>query len=139
MVALPLLDVFLASDQPADRQQLIAEQLVEAALAELQRIEMLDKNFMPVDARFDPQAAALLIGIYDEWARQAEGLEDRLARLAGRSINVPGAALLRDAHGRVRAMLSVPLEHIEEAEADLNAGRMLSVQEVRRELGLGIH
>jgi hypothetical protein len=138
MVALPLFDVILASDESPERARGFAAQVVRAAIVELDQVEKLDENLMPEgSSRYNRQTAVLLRGIYEEWAHQAEGLLYRLGRLEKRSIVVEGAGELRDAYGRTRAMLSVSPEQLEAAQQDLEAGRVTPLEEVRRELHLG--
>ncbi|MDB5304411.1 MAG: hypothetical protein JWM97_1960 [Phycisphaerales bacterium] len=138
MVALPLFDVILASDESPERARGFAAQVVRASLSDLGQIEKLDENLMPEGSSlFDRQKAVLLRGMYEEWARQTEGVLYRLGRLEKRSILVEGAGELRDGYGRTRAMLSVSPEQVEAAERDLEAGKVTPLEEVRRELQLG--
>jgi len=140
MVALPLFDLVLSATEPVERSRTVASQLLQSALLDLQQIEKLDESLMPPDsAHFDRATAALIRGLYEDWAHQAEALIERLGNLERRSTPIEGAEALRDAHGRTKAMLSVPLEHIEEAERDIEEGRTKSLEEVRRELRLGVH
>ena len=140
MVALALLDFVLSSDPPFERSEQLLAQLVEAAVDDLRRVEQLDDSLSPSDpTHFDRQTAALIRGLYDQWAREAEALLDRIDSFERRSGRATSANTLRDKHGRVRAMLSIPLEHVEEARRQLAAGQAIPLSEVRRELRSGVH
>jgi hypothetical protein len=141
MVLLPLFDLFLSSDPALARKgPRVAEQLVKSALSELEQIEKLDEVLAPDDASaFDREAVVLLTSMYSEWACQAEALLGRAAEVEAAVGRVVAFDALRDAHGRIRAMLSIPVDHIEEARRQLSAGRLRPAEEVRRELRLGVH
>ena len=112
------------------------EVLVEAAITELRRIEAVDDSLSPSDpAHFDGPNAALIRGMYQQWASDAKSLLDRLANIEGFG---PGtaAAKLHDAYGRTLAMLSISLDDMECARRAIAEGRLLSREEVRRELHL---
>src|SRR5579884_700145 len=116
MTALPLLDVVLASDRPPNRSVAVADRLISASLSELQEIKQLDESLSPeTPAQFDRQTAALVRGMYEDWARQTEALLDRVRTLEAHTGPLVRAEELRDAHGHVRAMLSVSLDAIEES------------------------
>ena len=140
MVALALLDFVLSSESSSERSERLAGQLVESALGDLRRIEQLDESLSPSEpTRFERQTAALIRGLYDQWAREAEGLLDRIDAFERRSGPVAGAEALRDEDRRIRAMLSIPLEHVEEGRRQLADGRTIPLSEVRRELRPGVH
>jgi len=139
MVALPLFDVVLSSGQEPQRSAKVAAELIQSALGEIRHVQNLDESLAPQDpAHFDRQTVALLRGMYEDWARQAEGLLERIAPLERRCGPIEGAQALRDAHGRTRAMLSIPLDRLERAHKDAVEGRTSPVEEVRRELRLRI-
>ncbi len=139
MVALPLFDLVLSTDDPIERSRAVAGQLLHAALLDLQQIEKLDESLMPPDSRqFDRATAALIRGLYEDWAHQAQALIERLGNLERRSTPIEGAEALRDAHGRTRAMLSVSLDDMEQGIKDIAEGRTVPLEEVRRELRLGV-
>lgn len=140
MVALALFDMLLSSEQPPERSARVAAELIQSALSELGHIQNLDESLAAGDApQFDRQTVALLRGMYEEWAHQTEALLDRVAQLERGSRTIVGAEALRDAHGRTRAMLSIPLDRLERSHGEAIAGRTVSAEEVRRELRLGIH
>jgi hypothetical protein len=73
--------------------------------------------------------------MYEDWASQAEALLKRILPLGGPGqAQVPRLRELFDAHGRTRARLSLSLEAMEESHNDLLAGRVVSAEEVCREL-----
>ena len=140
MVALPLFDLVLCSDDDANRAARVAEQLIESTLSELGQIEKIDESLAPVECRqFDRQAIALLRGMYERWATDAEALLDRVGRLETRFGRIIPAEALRDAHGRTRAMLSVSLDDLEVGHKDAAGGRTVPAEEVRRELRARTH
>jgi len=139
MGALPLIDLVLSSPNRIDQSRAITSQLMESALRELDQIKRLDETLMPDStAVSDRPTAALVRGMYEEWAHQAEALLERVERLQSRSGPVEGYELLRDAHGQTKAMLSVSLEEMDQARRDVAEGRLIPAQEVRRELRLGV-
>jgi hypothetical protein len=139
MGALPLIDLVLSSPNRTGQSRAITSQLMESALRELEQLKRLDDTLMPDSkAASDRPTAVLVRGMYEEWAHQAEALLERVERLQSRSGPVDGYELLRDAHGRTKAMLSVSLEEMEQARRDVAEGRLIPAQEVRRELRLGV-
>lgn len=139
MVALAILDFVLSSEPSSERSERLVGQLVDSALTDLKNIERLDEGLSSANpAQFDRATAALIRGLYDQWAREAEGLLDRISSFELRSRRVPGAEGLRDANGRIRAMLSVSLDHVEEARRQLAEGRTIPLAEVRRELTVAL-
>ena len=140
MVTLPLLDAVMNSQQTSSRSGRVVAQLIEFALKDLEQVEKLDESLSPSEpSQFDRQMAALVRGLYDQWAREAEALLDRIASLERRAGQIAGSEALRDAHGRIRAMLSISLDDLEESRRQLASGRTVPIAEVRRELRLGIH
>jgi hypothetical protein len=140
MVALPLIDVVLSSPDKLDQSRAVTTQVIESALSELEQVQKLDETLIP-DSKTasDGPTVALVRGMYEQWAQQAEALLDRVERLQSRSGPIPGYQSLRNELGRIKAMLSVSLEEMELARQDLAAGRLVSAEEVRRELRVGIH
>lgn len=136
MVALPLLDVVMSSDR-TERAAHMATQLAEAALGELRQIEMIEEGLAPAGlTHFDRPTVVLIRGMYEQWARESESLLTRIEQAEQRFAAVPPAQPLRDALGRVLAMLSVSLEDMEAGRRDIAEGRLISAEEVRRELRL---
>lgn len=140
MVALALFDVVSSSGDGAVRLAAIAAELVQSAIEEIRHIEKLDEGLAPSDpSHFDRQTIALLRGMYEEWAMDAEALLERIARLEQTGSSIPASDLLRDAHGRTRAMLAISLDELEEGHRAAITGKGIPIEEVRRELRLGIH
>jgi hypothetical protein len=140
MVALPLLDVVLSSDDGPARSANVAAELVQSALDEIRHIENLDESLSPSDpSGFDRQTIAALRGMYEEWVTAAEALLDRIARLEHTGASIPSSNALRDARGRTRAMLSLTLDQLEEGHRAAVAGKSIPIEEVRRELRVGTH
>lgn len=139
MVSLSLLDVVI-SDAAAERSSAVAAQLVQSALSEYDRIKQLDGELAPrSNAEHDRHTAVLIRGMYEDWARQADALLDRVTRVQKRFGPVADSEKLGDMYGRTRAMLSVTLEQIERARRDVAEGRTIPMEEVRRELRLRTH
>lgn len=136
MVALPLFDVVMSSDR-AERAITMAGQLAEGAIGELRQIQTIEEGLAPAGlTNFDRPTAALIRGMYEQWAHEAQSLLDRIRDAKPRFGAVLHAEELRDALGRTLAMLSVSLDDMEAGRRDIAEGRVLSSQEVRRELRL---
>lgn len=137
MVALPLFDVVISSGR-ADRAVQMAGQLAEAALGELRQIQVIEEGLAPAGlANFDRATVALIRGMYEQWAHQAQSLLDRIVQAERKFGAVPRAQALQDALGRTLAMLSVSLDDMEAGRRELMEGRVVSGEEVRRELRMG--
>jgi hypothetical protein len=140
MVALPLFDAVLSAGVSVERPARVAAQVIEGALSDLQQIEKLDASVAPDDpSQFDLRTASALRQMYEQWARDAQLLLERVEHLQLQSGRVALADALRRAHGRTRARLSVSLEDMEESLRDLREGRTVPIEEVRRELRLRVH
>jgi hypothetical protein len=138
MVALPLFDVVISSES-ADRAIRVASRLASSALIERSEIQKLDDSLAPDDPiQFDRQTTALIRGMYEQWVHEAEALLDRIADVERRFGPVPGVEQLRHAHGKTMAMLSISLDAMEAGSRDLAEGRVHTLEEVRRELGLRV-
>lgn len=139
MVALPLFEVVMASDR-TERSLAVAAQLIESSLTELAQIEKLDQSLAAADPReFDRETAALIRGLYEQWAHDAESLLDRVGQAERRFGVIAAAEGLRSAFGRTMAMLSISLDDMEASRRDIVAGRLFSPAEVRRELRPAVH
>lgn len=137
MTALSLFDVVLVSAD-ANRAARLAEPMIEAAIGELKSIEAMDTCLASPDpAQFDRQTATLLRGMYEVWARDTTAVLDRVLRLRRAGQEFPRLNELRDAQGRVLAMLDVTLEDIDDGRRQFETGRTYSREEVRTELRLG--
>lgn len=134
-----MLDAVLSPGQAPERSTRIATHLVRFALDELAQIERLDENLAPEDPlQFDRPTVAWVRGMYERWADEAESLLARVDEIERHSSQIAGAATLRDAHGRTRAMLSVSLDELEKGGRDIAEGRAVPMEEVRRELRLRV-
>jgi len=147
MSALPLFDsVFLSAigDAPTTpsaigRVTRFSEQLVRSALIDWAEIESLDSSLAQSDADdFDPQSAVLLRGMYEQWTRDVDAVLERVAKVERMGITVTSAEDLRDAQGRVLAMLQVTLADIQDGRRQFRQGRVWTREELRGELGLRI-
>jgi hypothetical protein len=139
MVAVSFLDAVLADDS-ADRSERVAEHLVQASLVELSQIEKLDDRLAPADpTHFDRSTAQLLRDAYERWVTDAESLVERIDRVQRRLGAVAQTEALRDACGKTRARLSISLDQMEQSIQALAEGRLVSSEEVRRELQLRVH
>jgi hypothetical protein len=147
MSALPLFDsVLLAAtgNAPAtgpvkDRVAYFCAQLVRSALTDLAEIESLDKGLAPSDGDpFDPQSAVLLRGMYEQWTRDADAVLERVAKVERMGVAVAAAEELRDAQGRLLAMIQVTLDDVEKGRRLFRQGRTWTREEIRGELGLGV-
>jgi hypothetical protein len=145
MTAFPLFDsILLGASRDADQAApvapklaLLAEQLVRSALTDVAEIEALDAALADGDS-FDPHAAVLLRGMYEQWTRDADAVLERVAKVQRMGVTVNGVQQLRDAHGRLLAMLQVSLDAIAQGRRQFRQGPTWTNQEIRRELGLGV-
>jgi hypothetical protein len=144
MSALPLYDLLLSIERspgspPADDVARLARWVagsVEEALVELSHIRNIDEDLGTISnsTHFDRQAAALLQGAYEAWARKTESLLSRVAQIERRGRPVAQSDALRDEHGRVLAMLQVSLEDLDVAAEQARQGNVSTLGEVRGEL-----
>lgn len=147
MSALPLFDSVLlnaAASVPAtpsatDRLAHFAHQLVQSSISDLADIESFDNALARPDAEdFDPQSAILLRGMYEQWTRDADAVLERVAKVERMGIPVASAQPLRDAQGRLLAMLQVSLDDIQQGRRQFRQGRSWTREEIRAELGIGL-
>ena len=147
MSALPLFDSVLlnsvggtpSNPSAVDRLAQFSEQLVRSAMTDLANIETFDRGLArPDTADFDPQSAILLRGMYEQWTRDTDAVLERVAKVERMGIAVPSANNLRDAQGRLLAMLQVTLDDIQHGRRQFRQGRVWNREEIRGELGLGI-
>jgi hypothetical protein len=154
MSALPLLDYALSSAVAAggvqDRQAQarltqFAESLVRSVLDDLDRVELFERAVRPADdhddnePRFDRDAAVLVRFSYEECMKHAEQVLQRVNRLESRGHQIQGADTLRDAHGRLSAMLSVSLDQVALAQEQAKRGEVHPATELRHELRDRLH
>jgi hypothetical protein len=137
MVAFALFDFVRSSEGSLEKAQAVAGELIGGALAEFQQLQKLEAKLKPFDnPRADRQTAALFLGSYEAWAREAQGVLERLKRLGDQAATIKGAAELERAYGSTRAMLSISLDDMIKSDEDIKAGRLISIEEVRREVRL---
>src|SRR4051794_14418094 len=99
MVALPLLDVVMSSDQ-SGRSIRMASELVDAAMSELRSVHKIEETVAPASlVSFDRPTAAMIRGLYEQWAHETESLLERITQAERRFGTVPSAEGLRDALG----------------------------------------
>src|SRR4051794_7852303 len=104
MVAFPLRDTALLPEGNLDISRDVASQLIASAFVEIEQISKLDSTLIPDSkAAMHRPTVALVRGMYEEWARQAELLLERIERLQRRTGKIEGYERLTDEHGRTRA------------------------------------
>ncbi|HET6249199.1 MAG TPA: hypothetical protein VFE47_16005 [Tepidisphaeraceae bacterium] len=137
MVAFALFDFVRSSEGSLDQARIVAAELVRAALTDLEQIQGLDATLKALEKpKANRHAAALTLGLYEEWSREAEGVLERVKRLGDGVATIDGADELNRAHGRTRAMLSISLDDLIAANDDIDADRTVPIEEVRRDLRL---
>ena len=138
MDPLPTLDVLLTDGATGkDRLTRAVESAAAAAVAELAAIEAFDAASAPENVYwFDRPVATAVRALYEAWLPAAAALEVRVKAAAARAGPMAGADQLHRVVGRTMARLSISLEDHEESIRDVAEGRMLSLEEVRRELRL---
>ena len=142
MTAVALFDVvaeeMTGSDAGQTRQVLarLAGRLIDAALADLRRIEDDERQFGSPTLE-SPAAVELLRSVYrlfELWAGEAEQVLTRVRRLVASGHPIPQAEALEDAYARVRARLNLTPEQIARAIEQVRRGQTVSGQELRDEL-----
>ena len=147
MSGLPLFDVLISSSADAtedsvsrglgERMGQLADQLIESCLNDCQELDRLDRLLAPREPEhWDMRVAALIRGMYEQWAQEVESVLERITLVKRLGGSVGRVQELCDQHGRVRAMLSISLQDIAEGQKQIKEGRCRSLQEVRRELRL---
>jgi hypothetical protein len=137
MVLFPLFD---PENPLPERSRRVATQLVEAALSDLAQLEKLDDSLAPENPlQFDRKTATLLRNAYEQWARDTESLIERIDRFEHRSGLVAETESLRRAYGKTRARLSISVDDMEQSLRALAEGKLVPMEEVRRELRLRVH
>jgi hypothetical protein len=147
MSAIPLFDFIMTEAARAARAggsmdhnkvQTVTEQLIISALNERSVISAMDIALAGDALESGWTTAVLIRGMYEQWAREAEAVLDRAARVKENGIELARYDELRDAHGRTRAMLKVSLEEIEHRRKTFAQGPVHTREDVRRQLGLKI-
>jgi hypothetical protein len=131
MTALPLFDsIFQVASRDPDgtapvpaRLAILAAQLIRSTLTDLSEIESFDLALAPADAdSFDSQAAVLLRGMYEQWARDADAVLERAGKVQRTGLTVNGIQDLRDAHGWLLAILQISLDDIARGRRQFRQG-----------------
>ena len=112
-----------------------AERWVAAALAEEAALREHDDRLYP-GAAADADAMASAHRLHAAWRRWAHDAESLLDRLGHAGQTVARADELERAVGRVKAMLKLTPEQLNERRRQALDDRTFSGEEVRRELGL---
>jgi hypothetical protein len=139
MTALSLFDVLVSRQGGRGAPDLsgFAAQLVQSALADLQRIGEYERQYGAAatgDAEFQRQLTRSVYDLYSDWARDAEQILVRVGELTSAGTVVAEARELVDAHGRVRARLSVTPQQVADAQRQVREGRTIPASELRDEL-----
>jgi hypothetical protein len=141
MTAIPLFDALAREDRPAapggGRAAALAARLVEALLADWQRLRQFQEEFAP--ANWDDPAAAMevetsIYRLFEAWAAEAEQVLVRLRRLAAAGHPVAGAEALEDACGQAAARLRFTPERMARAMEQVRRGEFTPAKELRDEL-----
>lgn len=113
----------------------VAERLIDFSLAKREGIEGLDVEMGRVALCYAQRKAAMAMrAMYSEWTEEATGLL-RHVRETGLGEKLPAKTdQLSYAIARIKAMLSISLEDIEQGAKDIRDGNTFSLEEVRREL-----
>jgi glycerol-3-phosphate dehydrogenase len=149
MVALPLFDIVLSSlsssnecrttDATMSHLAAVAECAVASSLADLAHLRGFDACLSPADAAdVDPTTSDSLRALYDQWVRDADALLERISQSERLGATVVNAERLRDELMRERTLLGITRNDIESARCRFNDGRSYTLEEVRRELRLGV-
>jgi len=118
----------------------LADQMMAAALAGVRMLRRCEDMLFPPEGDAAALATAeVLHAEFCRWADDADAVLERAARLEAAGARVAGFAELRHAVGRTRAMLQItPRQHLE-ALAQVRRGEVHTLEEVRRDLRLGVH
>ena len=124
---------------PADQMLALARQMLESSLLAIRHLHEQDLA-LGREGGEDLGVAVVLRRMYEEWAQSAEQVMRRVKDVARTAPGGDALAVdlerLGDEYGRVRALLSVSLESVAEARAQLARGEGMSPQEVRDALHL---
>jgi hypothetical protein len=144
MSALRLFDHFdtdRPNDAPASQLRLmsIATNMVSSTIHSFERVTELDRSLAsPVeveDAPFDLETALALRAMYESCAAEAAQVLSRIDRMEKRGGHlVPGSGALRMWHGKIMAMLSVPVEEIAKGVDEALHGKLIPGDIIRNEL-----
>ncbi len=111
----------------------MAARLIRWSLDEYGHIRSVDEMPPHPTDPAERQMFVLMRRAYADWASDAEAVLARVASLKD-GAPIEGRTALEDAVGRTRAMLSVSLEDLDQAEEQIRNGQTVTLEEVRREL-----
>jgi hypothetical protein len=113
----------------------VAKAWIDSLLSKLRYLDALDLAIgAGQPGAFDPRVAALLHGMYEDWARCAGAAEERLKQFPRDSLPVQDLLALSDAHGRIMARLQVTPQDVENSRREIAAGRVTPASQLRDEL-----
>jgi hypothetical protein len=112
-----------------------AGRLIEFAIAEHEQISGLDVGMGRIALNYaDPQGAAAMRRMYQQWADQSDELLRRVKSHGLRDQLRAKFDALERAVGVTLAMLSITLDSLRQADEQIERGDVVSIEEVRREL-----
>jgi hypothetical protein len=120
----------------------LAEQLIAASLADLQRLREFEEHRLTRDWRDADLHRRLTRSIYEldrQWVAEAEQILDRVRPPTGAdatsvAATTPRADELEDACWRIRARLQLTPDQIERATDQARRGQTIPAEELRNEL-----
>jgi hypothetical protein len=144
MTAVTLFDAFARArggaggGEPSDGEIVsLAHKLVSAALADLQRLRDYELQCFARDWRdadLHRNLTRSLHGLYQQWARDAEEVVERVRSLSAAGTPVAGADQLEEACGSVLARLQLAPDQIERGTAQARRGETVPGEVLRNEL-----
>jgi hypothetical protein len=137
MSALSLFDALANRPRgPAAALPQFAAELVRSALGDLQRLTEYERQYAsaPNDPDFERQVSRSVFDLYSDWARDAEQVLVRVNELTSAGVNVVDAQRLADAHGTVRARLTITPQQIADANRQARERNTIPASELRNEL-----
>ena len=141
MTAVSLFDALALEESRAPsgagRATRLAATLVEALLADWQRIRQLQEEFAPGNWDNPPAATAVEASIYElheTWTAEAEEVLDRLRKLSLAGSHIAGTEALEDAYGLARARLKLTPDKLARTMEQVRRGEFTPAEELRNEL-----
>jgi hypothetical protein len=123
--------------QYGTRLEFLTEELIATALADLERLEKLEREFVPkrtTPAESELELRRLVWRLFNDWADDAEQLWNRVKALKKSSVSYNGAERLEEAIGKTKARLNVTPEQLSAAVAQARDGQFVPAKELRDEL-----
>ena len=142
MTAISLFDALATSEAsraPSGRGRTtrMATKLVEAMLADWQRIRQFQEEFAPGNWE-DPTAATAvdtsIYAMYETWAAEADAVLIRVRQLSKTGSPIAGTEALEDAHGLAISRLKFTPENLARAMEQVRRGDFTPAEEMRNEL-----